>query len=91
MTQETLVKMIIALVLLAILLFLAYKYILKGGENAAKLGDCETKPGQTCMSKNDIDGGSCKSGQSFKFGCPGDPNLNADDKNNELYCCVVSQ
>ncbi|MEK6822309.1 MAG: hypothetical protein AABY13_00645 [Nanoarchaeota archaeon] len=73
MTQETLVKMILGLVLLAILLYLAYTYILKGGEGAAKLGDCESKPNQICQAKD-----SPCSGQKIKYGCP----------ETKPYCCV---
>jgi len=64
-TQEQLVLMIIALVVLGILLFLAYKFIYQGGDTAGKLGDCETKQGQKCLAE----GASC-AGQSFKIGCP---------------------
>lgn len=83
MTQEELVKIVVALVLLGILLFLAYKYVLKGSESAAKLGECESKPPQTCVARDD----PC-TGQKFRFGCPGDPNKKADDPANKVYCCV---
>jgi hypothetical protein len=74
MTQEQLVLMIIALVMLAILIYLAYNYVLKNGENAVKLGDCESKPPQKCYASAD----QCKSGQAFKVGCP----------DATPYCCV---
>ena len=77
MTQEELVKMIVALVILAILLYLAYKYVLKGGENTAKLGECMSKPGQDCLTDAEVK--SC-TGQAFKFGCP----------DTKPYCCVKS-
>ena len=77
MTQEQILYTVMMLIVLGILLYLAYNYILKGGEKAATLGSCETKPGQTCMSKADVDAGRCQ-GQAIKFGC-----TNKDD-----YCCV---
>lgn len=78
MTQEELVKIVVALVLLGILLFLAYKYVLKGSESAAKLGECESKPPQKCYTDAEIKAGVCANGQSFRFGCPAE----------KPYCCI---
>lgn len=75
MTQDELVKVIIALVLLAVLIYFIYQFVFKKGNEAATLGDCESKPPQKCMTETE----TC-TGQKFKFGCVAE----------RPYCCVPS-
>jgi hypothetical protein len=74
LTQDQLVLMIIALVVLGILLYLAYKYVLVGGESAGKLGDCTARPGQFCVAT----AAECTAGQAFQVGCPKE----------KPWCCI---
>ena len=77
MTVGTIVAMAAALVLLAVLLFITYKYVLKPGNNAGNLGTCA---GQ---------GGVCKDGCESSertlvgMGCP-----DTNQPKSSIFCCL---
>jgi len=77
MTQDVLVKMIIALILLGILIYIAYTYLFKGSQNIAAAGGCLSKPGNKCLPEAEA-----KS-------CPGALNVGNCPKPEE-YCCPGS-
>ena len=83
MTVNTIVMMALALVVLAVLLFLTYKYVLKPGEQAGATGTC-TGQGGTC--KASMDCGNPDERGLIGLGCPeqGQPK-------EAVYCCVAKK
>jgi hypothetical protein len=78
-TINTIVVMALALVVLAVLLFLTYKYIVKPGEQAGNTGSCAGQGGQckeTCDDKTER--GLLGLGCTTKVG--------TEDKS--TWCCV---
>ncbi|MEK6822308.1 MAG: hypothetical protein AABY13_00640 [Nanoarchaeota archaeon] len=79
MSINTIVVMVLALIVLAVVLFLTYKYILKGGEQAGGLGQCKAQGAGAHCSDRCTDAERGFPG----LGCPeqGAPE-------NQVLCCV---
>jgi hypothetical protein len=73
------VKLVIALVVLAILIFIGYKYVLGPGEEAGGFGSCEKQSGR-CSTL----GEECAGKKVFGLGCPREDK----DLGNARYCCL---
>jgi hypothetical protein len=71
------VKLIIALVVMGILIFIAYKFILTPGEQAGSFASCEAQKG-TCTTL----GSDCVGKKVFGLGCPGNA------LPSQQYCCL---
>lgn len=80
MSINTIVMMVLALVVMAVLLFLTYKYVLKPGEQAGTAGTCA---GQGGVCKVD-----CVEGERgvVGLGCPGQ-----NDAKSAIFCCTPTK
>lgn len=76
MSINTIVVMVLALIVLAVLLFLTYKYVLKPGEQAGVTGTCAGQGGVCRM--------DCAEGERgvVGLGCPGQ-----NDPKAAIFCC----
>ena len=83
LTLETIVIAVLVLVVLAVLLFIAYKYILGSSNQFGALSDCKAKQDSIgCVAKKE----DCAGTAFWKIGGCGEK----DQKNNE-YCCIVNK
>jgi hypothetical protein len=78
MTMNVIVMMVVALVVLAMMIYLANKYILGTGKSAGELAGCKAQhPDADCKEK-------CGANEQgfYKVGCPpkGEPD--------KVYCCI---
>jgi hypothetical protein len=73
------VKLVIALVVLAILVYIGYKFVLGPGEEAGGFGDCEKQAG-SCTTL----GEACSGKKVFGLGCP----VEGKHLVNQRYCCL---
>jgi cell division protein FtsN len=72
-----LVKIILALIVLGIGIYLAYTYVYTGGENIGALGSCSSQKGE-CKPSSTLDNHRCFKG----IGCP------EDNNEDNIYCCI---
>jgi len=77
-----LVALVLALVVIAIMIYIGYKYLKGGGESIGALGGCEGQGGH-CVKV-----AGCEIGErQFKgLGCPDD-----EGKVGEGYCCMPTE
>ena len=74
-TINVVIAIVLALILLAISIYLANRYVLGGGKQIAALGECEAQPNAECSLMDKGTGYRCVKG----FGCK------KEDKGE--YCC----
>ena len=76
-TINVVVAIVLALILLAIGIFLANKYVLGGSKQIVQLGECESQPNAECSLSKERTGYRCVKG----FGCKG------STKDESGFCC----
>lgn len=76
------VILVIALIVIAMMAFLAYKYILGTGVQIGVFTTCSGQgPGSKCV----VSAAQCTNGEIRNIGCP---ETDADKQNNKNFCCV---
>jgi hypothetical protein len=79
---NNIVLLVIALIVIALLAFLAYKYILGTGEQVGGLSKCSAQAvGSKCVASTS----ECTDGNIMRIGCP---ETAADKTANKNFCCV---
>ncbi len=76
------VVLVLALIVIALMAFLAYKYILGTGGKIGDLTKCSAQgPGSKCVASVS----ECSDGEILNLGCP---ETDADKQNKKNFCCV---
>jgi len=79
------VVLVIALIVIALMAFLAYKYILGTGGKIGDLTKCSAQgPGSKCVASPS----ECSGGEILNLGCP---ETDAEKQANKKFCCVPSK
>ena len=84
MTLNTVIIAVLVLIVLAILIFIAYKFIWGTGSGIGDLAACEARTNDAGDTGNCVSKGNCTDGHAFykMGGCP------KEKGGSDSYCCV---